>query len=389
MRIGKSHFIALLIFLVVVGAISYQKWTTSKADERARQQMMMPTVVELGEVVEEAVYNKSESAGRIQAKDSVEVVARINGWLEKRFFTEGEYVKKGQVLFQIEPKEYSIVVAQAEAAARQANATLVNAEKELKRAEELVKNDYVSKSYYDNALATRDQSKAAYEMRQAELDNAKRNLGYTKVVSPIEGKIGQIYITEGNLVNTQTGPLATIVSTDPVYAYYNLKSHEYIKFKKLSSGKLNTNDVKIELRLADGEMYPYSGKIEFVDNKVDETAGTIAMRASFENPDNLLVPGDYVTVVSTVTKPNVYTLVPQVAVLKGIDNSYVYMIDDENKAYIQPVTTGIQIGDKWEVLSGLKKGDKVIVSGLGNMRPGASVKVNEVAQETTKDGSEK
>lgn len=384
MRKGRIRLIAFLIIVVVFGMIFYQKITAGMAENAARKQMMAPAVVELGDVVKKEVYDKSESVGRIQAKYSVDVVARINGWLERRYFKEGAFVKAGQVLFQIEPREYSLAVSQAEAAARQAQATLINAEKELKRAEELVKNDYVSKSYYDNAVATRDQNKAMYEMRQAELANAKRNLGYTKIVSPIDGKIGRIYITEGNLVNTQTGPLATIVSSDPIYANYTLKSHEYIKFKRLSGGKENLSDVKIELRLADGEMYSYSGKIEFVDNKVDETAGTITLRASFANPDNMLVPGDYVTVISTVVKPKVYTLVPQIAVMKSAESSYVYMIDDNGLAYVQPIVTGVQVGDNWEVLDGLEEGDRVIVTGLGRVRPGAPVSVSEKQEQPQK-----
>ncbi len=388
MKINKMTLAIVISVFAIIGVIGFQKYKSVIAAKHMHAAMGAPVAVETDDVTQEDIYTVSESAGRIEAKYSVDVVARINGWLEKRYFTEGANVKKGQTLFSIESNEYKIAIQQASAATRQAQASLVNSEKELARAAELVKNDYVSKSYYDNALAARDQNKATYDMRKAELANAERNLNYTNIVSPIDGKIGKIFITEGNLVNTQTGKLATIVSSDPIYAYYNLKSHDYIKFKKEDSHNYKMSNVKIELKLADGSIYPILGTVEFVDNVVDPTAGTIAMRASFANPNNILVPGDYVTVLSSLKTPKTYTLVSQKAVLKSAEGSYVYTIDMEGKSQITPIVTGIQVGDKWEVLSGLKKGDKVIVSGLTSIRPGILVTVTSGQEKEAPDCKE-
>jgi len=377
MKIGKSYIVAAVILLIIFGCIYFQKIKADIGERAQRAQMMMPTAVEVEEIAEKSFQEESDSTGRVRAKYSVDVVARINGWLEKRYFEEGAFVKKGQVLFLIEPREYNIAVSQAQAAKRQADATLVNAEKELVRAAELVKKDYVSKSYYDSALATRDQSKALYDMRKAELDNAKRNLDYTRIVSPIDGKIGKIYITEGNLVNQQTGKLATIVSNDPIYVDFNMKSATYIQYKRMEMDQKEPKHVSIYLRLADGQEYPYEGKIESVNNVVDETTGTISIRAVFSNPEGLLVPGDYVNVISKVKGTKKQIVVPQKAVLKSSGCSYVFVVNevkDEKSgesttmASARKVEIGNPIGDYWEVVSGLSVGEKVVVSGLTNIR---------------------
>ena len=377
MKIGKSHIVTLAIFAIIAGSITFQQFTQRQSEKRAKEQMMIPPTVEVAEIEEKTYNQQSESTGRINAKYSVDVVARINGWLEKRYFEEGAFVKKGQVLFKIEPKEYILAVAQAQAAARQAEATLINAEKELARAAELVKNDYVSKSYYDNALATRDQCKAVYDMRKAELDDARRNLEYTEVRSPIDGKIGTIYITEGNLVNPSIGRLATIVSNDPIYIDYSLKSNDYVKYRRMQAGNLESSKVSVKLVLADGEEYEHPGKIESIDNVVDETTGTIKVRTTFPNPDNMLVPGDFVTVKLKVEDPITQKLVPQKAVLKAANCSYVFVINDvkdpktgkvQSMASVRKIEIGKPIDDNWEIISGLDIGERVAVSGLTNIR---------------------
>ncbi len=384
MKISKTKITIIVIILIIVLSIAFQKSKSYLAQMAMTKMRSAPVAVETAKVTTAESVNSAESAGRIEAKYSVDVVARINGWLQKRYFVEGAHVKKGQALFLIEPNEYQIAVQQAAAQTKQAEATYINAQKELSRAAELVKNDYVSKSYYDAAIAKRDESKANWDRMKATLSNARLNLSYTKVISPINGKIGKIYITEGNLVNMQSGKLATIVSTDPVYAYFTLKSNDYIKYKKMTSTPDLAN-VKVELLLADGSKYQDTGKIEFIDNQVDKTAGTIAIRASFSNPNNILVPGDFVTVVTSLINTKKYLVVPQIAVQKSIDGTYVYTIDDEGKAAVKNVEIGNQVDSNWEVISGLKENDTVIVSGITNLRPGASVSVIQPDGNITKE----
>ena len=297
----KKRLIGIIVVALIVVPIIFNKVASLITAKIAAEMQKKPVQVEIAKTYEKEIFPQTESVGRIEAKYSVDVVARINGWLEKRYFQEGAYVKKGQALFLIQPKEYIIAVAQAKAAVRQSEATLLNAEKELKRAEELVKNDFVSKSYYDQALATRDKNLASLDVNKANLAAAELNLSYTKIASPVDGKVGKILVTEGNLVNPQTGALTKIVSTSPIYAYFNIKSEDYLKFMKNANKsnldkKANFENMTVKIQLSDGTEYKEDGLLEFVNNEVDPTAGTISLRASFENKDNLLVPGDFVKV---------------------------------------------------------------------------------------------
>lgn len=371
---NKKLVIGIIIAIIVV-PILFNKIMGLVGLKIMNEMRKKPPVVEVADVVEGQVYPKTESIGRIEAKYSVDVIARINGWLQKRYFKEGDYVKKGQTLFLIQPNEYQIAVQQANASVRQSQAALINSEKELKRAQELVKNDFVSKSYYDQALATRDQNRAQLDVAKANLAAARLNLSYTRIVSPVDGKIGKILITEGNLVNTQSGTLAKIVSTSPIYAYFNLKSEDYLKFKKGANDDLS--NMKVAIKLSDGTEYSEKGKLEFVNNEVDPTAGTIALRATFVNKDHLLVPGDFINVVATSIKPQNVILVPQVAVSDSANGFYVWMIDKDGQAQQQFIKISNQEGDKWVVVEGLKAGDKVISSGLQKLKPGLPVVVDE------------
>ncbi len=372
----KKLWIGIILAVMIV-PIVFNKIMTVIGAKMAAEAAKRPQIVQVAEVKGEDIYQKTESVGRIEAKYSVDVVARINGWLQKRYFKEGDYVKKGQTLFLIQPNEYAIAVQQAQATVNQNQAALVNSEKELKRAQELVKNDFVSKSYYDQALATRDQNKAALEAARANLANAKLNLSYTRIASPVDGKIGKILITEGNLVNAQSGTLAKIVSTSPIYGIFTLKSEDYLKFKKGDNSDKDFSNMDVKIKLSDGSEYKETGKLEFVNNEVDPTAGTITLRATFQNKDHLLVPGDFINVTATSKAPRHVLLVPQVAVSDSTAGYYVWVIDKDGLAQQKSIKIGNAINTDWEVLEGLQEGEKVISTGVQKLRPGVPVKVEE------------
>lgn len=380
---NKKKIIWIVIAAIVIVPIVFNKVMGFVGAKLAAEAQKRPTQVEIAYAVEDSIFPQTESVGRIEAKYSVDVVARINGWLQKRYFQEGAYVKKGQTLFLIQPNEYSIAVQQAQAAVRQSQAALVNAQKELVRAKELVKNDFVSKSYYDNALATHDQNKATLDVNRANLAAAQLNLSYTQIKSPVDGKVGKILITEGNLVNAQSGPLTKIVSTSPIYAYFNIKSEEYLKYMKdaLDPKCCELSGMDVKIRLSDGTEYKEKGKLEFVNNEVDQTAGTIALRATFQNKDNLLVPGDFVNVTAVSKKPLKVVLVPQVAVSDSTQGTYVWAIDDKNQAQQKFITIDKQEGENWIVLDGLEPGEKVIKSGFQRLKPGSLVTYDETKTE--------
>ncbi len=371
----KKKWIGIIVIAVIVLPIIFNNVAGIIASKIAAEMQKRPASVEVAKTTEAEIYPKTESVGRVEAKYSVDVVARINGWLQKRYFQEGAYVKKGQTLFLIQPNEYQIAVAQAQAAVRQSQAALINSQKELKRAEELVKNDFVSKSYYDQALATRDQNRASLDVNRANLAAAQLNLSYTKIVSPVDGKVGKIMITEGNLVNAQSGPLTRIVSTSPIYTYFNIKSEDYLKFMKNSSKDKGDQfeNMDVIIRLSDGTEYKEKGKMEFVNNEVDQTAGTIALRATFQNKDQLLVPGDFVNVTAIAKKPVKVVLVPQVAVSDSTNGFFVWVVDKDNKAQQKYIKISNQEGDNWIVTEGLNPGETVITAGFQRLKTGAPV----------------
>ncbi len=383
----KTRWIVFFLALILI-PIGYHQLTGIISGIMQQKAMSMPKTVEIMTPMKKEIYRETESAGRIDAKYSVDVVARINGWLQKRFFDEGAKIKKGQTLFLIEPDEYQIAVNNAAANVRQSQASYTNAEQELTRARELVKQDYVSKSYYDEALATRDRTKAALDAARAQLANAKLNLSYTKVTSPIDGKIGKIIITEGNLVNTQSGPLARIVSVSPIYVYFNLKSAEFLKFKKIDSST-DFSNMEVSIQLADGSIYNEKGKIEFVDNEVNETTGTISLRATFENADELLVPGDFVKVIVKSKDPQVVMLVPQASALNDAQGYYVWGIDSDNKTVRKDIKVSDEIDKNWIVEEGLTYDDNFIAKGIQSVRmPGQKVNP-EPLKNTTENVEEK
>ena len=252
--------------------------------------------------------------------------------MQKRFFQEGSKVKKGDLLFQIEPYTYAARVNEASANLRNAQAAYTDSSKNLNRAAQLVKDDYISKADYDNKLAIRDKDRAAVDSNRAALTQAQINLGYTKIHSPINGKIGKILITEGNYVTPASGTLATIVSLDPIFVDFSLKSRNYLTLKKESKTE-DLSDISVSITLADDTVYSQKGKIKFIDNTIDLTSGSVGVRAAFDNKDSLLVPGDYVSVKIILDTPKTVKMVPQEAVLESADGKYVYVID-KNKVDI-------------------------------------------------------
>ncbi len=378
---NKKKLIWIIIAAIIIVPVVFNKIAGIITAKLAAEQQKKPTPVEVALVEQTQIYPQTESVGRIEAKYSVDVVARINGWLQKSYFKEGAYVKKGQTLFLIQPSEYIIAVKQAEAAVRQAEAALINSQKELVRAEELVKNDFVSKSYYDQALATRDQNKATLDVNKANLAAAKLNLSYTKITSPVDGKVGKILITEGNLVNPQSGALTKIVSVSPIYAYFNVKSEDYLRYMKrrlvIDKGSIPGTDVII--KLSDGSVYKEKGQLEFVNNEVDPSAGTISFRAVFENKDHLLVPGDFINVTAVSKKPVDVVVVPQIAVSDSTEGTYVWVVNEESQAKRKFVKISNQQGDKWIVDEGLQPGEQVITKGFQRLRDGAAVVIDKEA----------
>jgi len=392
MNILKNKRLLIIIAVIVLCLyIAIPRIFAKIAATAQLQARMKPIPVEVVNPHYENIYKQIESSGRLDAKFSVDIVARVQGWLEKSYFKEGDYVKQGATLFLIEPNEYQIAVNKAQAAVKETKANLINAEKDLARAEELVKQDYVSRAYYDQTLAKRDSLRAALGVQQSALDSAKLNLSYTTIKAPVSGKIGKIIITQGNLVNAQSGPLAKLVSTTPIYAYFTINSDDYLDFKKAAKAgdKEGLNSMVVNIVLSDGTKYPEDGKVEFVDNVVDTNLGTISLRATFSNKDNSLVPGDFIKVTATSTEAQKKLLVPLEAVQESEKGMYVAKVVEGNVVEQQFIKTAGQKGDFWIISEGLSETDKIITKGLQKVQVGGKVEIiqpdNKQKTETNKD----
>lgn len=354
----------ILILAVIIVPIIYNKTSGIIAAIAQRRAMSMPKEVEVGNPHIEEVNVSAESTGRVEAEYSVDLVARVPGFLLKKYFKEGDFVKKGQVLFQIDPREYQIEVNNSQANVNQYSALLKNAQQELNRANALVKEDLISRSDVDQSLASRNQNKALYDAARQQLELAKVNLGYTKIKSPIDGRIGKVNITEGNYVTATSGSLVNISSVNPVFVTFSLKSDDFVRLLKASN---KFKDAKVEVQFDGGSWYDKIGTVNFVDNKIDKNSGSVTLRATFDNSKGWLVPGAYMKVKITAPKLVKYMTVPQ-ASTKGdaMSGYYVWAVED-NKAVKKNIKVSDSIDNNWVVNSGLNLDDTIVLSGIQNI----------------------
>lgn len=336
----------------------------------------------------------TELPGRTSAYRIAEVRPQVGGIILKRNFVEGSDIQAGSSLYQIDPATYQAAydsargdLAKAEAAANIARLTV-------NRYKTLVGTKYISQQEYDTAVADARQADAAVTAAKAAVETARINLAYTKVTSPISGRIGKSSVTEGALVTSnQANALATVQQLDPIYVDVTQSSNDFLRLKEeLANGTLEQEGgkAKVELILENGQKYPQVGALEFSDVTVDESTGSITIRAVFPNPKGDLLPGMFVRARLDEGIKNNALLVPQQGVTRNPrGEATVMVVGADNKVELRTVTAAQAIGDKWLVTAGLKSGDKVIVTGLQKVRPGVQVKVEEASagNASTKDAA--
>ena len=362
---SKQTKVILVILCVILVPIIFNQTKSLLTGLYTAFLMQQPKTVETAKPTAKEIYPEYQSTGRIAANLSVDIIARVSGWLEQKYFNEGDKVKKGQKLFLIEPDEYILAAKNARATVNENTAVYKNSETDLKRATELLKEDLVSREYYDNALTDRNKYRAALDGSKAELAQANLNLSYTNITSPMDGRIGKTNYSVGNYVTASSGVIAQIYSTNPMKVTFPLKSGDFIELKKYY--RENPNDestVSIFLGLADGSTYEKEGEIEFVDNKVDEETGTVTLRAIFQNPDEILVPGDYVNVTIRVNKPHKVMLIPQSATKTDIGTGYYVWVVKDGQAVKRDIVVNQNIDNYWIVEKGLDYNDEVVMSGI-------------------------
>lgn len=356
--------LAVIILLIIIVPIIYNKTSGLIIGMLQKQAMRMPKEVVVDNPHMEQVNVSAESTGRVEAQYSIDVIARVSGFLLKKYFKEGDFVKKGQLLFQIDPREYQLSVNNSRAAVNQYQALYTNAQQEWHRANALVKEDLISRSDVDSSLAARNQNKALLDSANQQLELAKVNLSYTSIRSPIDGRIGKVNITEGNYVTATSGSLVNVASVSPVYVSFSLKGDDFVKLLKASD---EFKDVEVKVQFGDGSWYDKVGTVNFVDNKIDKDSGSVQMRATFDNEKGWLVPGAYMKVKLTAPKTVEFMTVPQ-ACAKGdaMSGYYVWAVQD-NKSVRKDIKVSDDINNNWIVEDGLNKSDVIVVSGIQNV----------------------
>ena len=340
-----------------------------------------PPAVSVKPAVSRQVTETGDFVGRVVAIDKVDIVARVPGFIEERNFTEGQLVKKGDLLFRIEQETYKATVDQQNANLAKAKATEVNANLQLERAQALVKNENVPQSTVDQLSAAEQAAQADVMQAQALLEQAQINLGYTEIRSPIDGRIGLANFTVGNLVEPSSGKLATIVSQNPIYVTFQASEADIIEYKRRVAASADKNPhVTVHIKLPDGSIYSQPGLTNFLDVQVQTDTDTVTARAQVPNPNDVLIPGGIVGVIVERGKPRSALLVPQSAVLLDQAGHYVMVVDNAKKVEQRRITTGSEQGRDIEVASGLNEGELVIVDGIQKVHPGQVVAASVVPE---------
>lgn len=372
----------IIIIVLVVLALILGRMFLSNMDKMktAKQRAMMGTpAVTVTTVGSEEVQRQFTATARVVAKYRVDVLARISGYLTKSYFKEGDHVKAGQLLFEIEPQQYQYAANQAKANLDNAQSQYAYYDKQLKRYKELVQNDYIARSDYDSILSQRDAYRAQVANAQSAYRDTQRNLGYTKVKSPVNGRVGIISVTVGNYVSMNSGALTTINSSDPMYITFPLESKDYAELVRIDKTANVNRDV--EFIFSSGEKYKFKGVQDFHDNKIDDSTGTITMRATFPNPDDSLIQGDFGRVILYTKNKDKVAVVPQEATMENQEGRYLYVLDKDNLPKMTYIKTMGEDDGKWLVSSGVNVGDRIITGGIQKVIQGRPVRIVERIEE--------
>ena len=344
-----------------------------------------PRVVEV--VVDEAAIQhyrpKSKYVGRLHARDDVAIEARVTGYLRTRDFKEGDLVQAGDVLYTIDASEYEAAMARARADLAAAMANQANAQANFKRGQELLPKGAISESEMDSLTAKKLDADAGIESAKAQVAAAQVNIGYSTITAPITGRIGRSSASVGDLVGPNTGNLTTLVSIDPIEALFQVSEATYTAaIGRRLENQLDVESLRrleVRLELTNGILYPELGRIDYFANRIDESTGTIEARALIPNSHSVLVPGQYVRVILQDTAMLEGLFIPQSAVQADQQGSFVLTVDSGNTVVRRNVELGDRIGENVLVNKGLDEGDRVIVRGLQQVRPGMPVQTRSLA----------
>ncbi|WP_223416267.1 MULTISPECIES: multidrug efflux RND transporter periplasmic adaptor subunit MexE [unclassified Pseudomonas] len=329
--------------------------------------------VTVAKVLEQPITEWDEVTARLEAPETVEVRPRVSGQIERVTFTDGALVKKGDLLFQIDPRPFEHEVHRIEAQLQQARATLVRTGNEAQRGQRLLSSNAISAELADTRTTTAQEARAGVDAIQAQLDLARLNLSFTRVTAPITGRVSRAEITAGNIVTADTTALTSVVSTDKVYAYFDADERMFLKYSLLSRQGQRGQATPVYMGLSNEEGNSHLGQMNFVDNQVNPKTGTIRGRAVFDNADGQYTPGLYarLKLVGSAAYPGL--LIKDEAVGTDLGKKFVLVVDQDNKAVYRSVDLGPKLEGLRIVRSGLQKDDRIVINGLQRVRPGAVI----------------
>ena len=367
----QSKNMLAIVMLLLISTLLTACGQDSEKEAKAGGASQMPAMpVTVMEVQPTTIPISAEAVAQTEGAKEVEIRPRVGGILLKRLYEEGDPVKQGQAMFLIDPEPYKIALAQARAALAEQEARIEQARREEARLKGLLATQSISQREYDTAVSDLAVARATAQRAEANVREAELNLSYTTVTAPVSGISGRFRFSEGALVEPNTSLLTTIVQLSPIWVRFSFSDNELAQL----GGRLNEQNVKeVSLVLPDGSVYKEKGKLNFAASEIDPTLGTQQLRATFANTDRRLLPGQFVRArVVTGQREGVF-LLPQPAVMTSDQGNFVYVVNGQNQANPQPVTTGDWVGKEWVVLDGLNAGDKVIIDNLLKVRPGMTV----------------
>ena len=385
--------VALIVIGLIVGAIRPHKQAQAAPGSIPEVQVV--------QVQQQDVPIIHEWIGTLDGLVNADVRAQVTGYLLTQGYQEGSFVKKGQLLFQIDTRPFKAALDQVEGQLAQAKAQLSNAEAvqgrtelDVKRYTPLAKEQAATQQYLDNAvqnnlaaIASVETAKAQIKTAQAAVETAKINLAFTRLVAPIDGIAGQAQLQVGALASPASGAVTAVSTVNPIKVYFTVGEPQYLAFRKRfpteASTRADQKTLRIELVLADGSTYPHLGSFDFADRQVNESTGTIRIAALFPNPNNILRPGGYAKVRVFVDVQHDALLVPERAVSELQGGYQVAVVDHDDKVAIRPVTVGAQVDSRWVISDGLNPGDRVVAEGTQKVRPGMHVNAKPFAASAT------
>ncbi len=371
----------IVLLLIAAGALLYRYWGFWQGAPTAQQAPPPPAVTVAKPLVEE-LMEWSDFTGQFEARKSVEIRARVSGYLESVNFTDGQLVQKGDLLFVIEPRPYEIALETAKTQVTQSEAELQLAEVQLARTAQLLKNKYATQETYDERLAQVNIAKAARDAAVASVNQAQLNLDYTRVTAPVAGRMGRHEVSVGNLVmggvTGNTTLLTTIVSLDPIWLTFNVSEGDGMTYKRLvQRGEIKSprdNAIEVQGQLMDEKDWTLKGNIDFVDNQYTRTSGTIRVRAAFANPDLFITPGQFGRIRVPMSQFQPTLLVPDAAVVTDQSVKLLFTVAPDGTVVPKPVELGPVTDDNLRIVrNGITADDQVIISGLLRARPGQKV----------------